>query len=56
MWKYRVIRLLEMKSHYYLKVDCNKLNMHTINPTATSQTIQQRLVANNPTKRIELNH
>ena len=48
--------LMEEVTQYYLKVDYDKLNMYTINPTATSKSTQQRVVANNPTKRIKVNH
>lgn len=40
----------------YLEVDCDKLQMYTINPKASTKIIKPKLVARQPTKELEWNY
>ena len=41
---------------YHLKIDYDKLKMHTINPKATAKVIKQKVIANKQTKEEKWSH
>lgn len=52
---YKLLKTCEV-IQYHLKVDCDKLKMHTINLKATTKITKQRIIANKPIKVIKQNH